>query len=429
MPESELITIGAFARLCGLSASALRFYADAGVLVPAVVDEATGYRYYAPDQTGTARLIRRLRALDMPLPAVAAVVTEPDADRATALVDAHLTALDDHLASLRTAADAARASLDRSAFITPEPSADAPGAVRSPGSQIGTSRSVEAASGTAPGRAEPASAEPDAVRVRGPVLAAALDQVATATVVDPRHPVLDSVHIEAGPAELVLTATDRYRLATRGVRVDKAPTAPWAITVDAADLRATVSWLRRQPTVVLRPDAAGLLCTTGDAPVTADTGGPEHGGEGDRNIARANRIGLESERRCRSSAEEFPDYRAMLAALPPVRVRVVVRRSALLGVLESVQAATVTLEAIPGSLRLTDGEFAHTLAATVTGPPMTIHFAVTTLYPAVAGAVGPDLMLDLIAPDQPVRVRSADDGTLLTLAMPRRPESADPATH
>ncbi|MGW4634391.1 MerR family transcriptional regulator [Nocardia sp. NPDC004415] len=428
MPESELITIGAFARLCGLSASALRFYADAGVLVPAVVDEATGYRYYAPDQTGTARLIRRLRALDMPLPAVAAVVTEPDADRATALVDAHLTALDAHLASLRTAADAARASLDRSAFATPESSADASGAVPSPNSQIGTSRSAEAASGTASGRAEPrdtASAEPDAVRVRGPVLAAALDQVATATVVDPRHPVLDSVHIEAGMAELVLTATDRYRLATRGVRVDTAPAAPWAITVDAADLRATVSWLRRQPTVVLRPDAAGLLCTTGD---TADTGGDERG-QGDRNIPRANRTGPESGRRCRSSAEEFPDYRAMLAALPPVRVRVVVQRSALLAVLESVQAATVTLEAIPGSLRLTDGESVHTLAATVTGPPMTIHFAVTTLYPAVAGAVGPDLMLDLIAPDQPVRVRSADDGTLLTLAMPRRPESADPATH
>ncbi|WP_446222694.1 MerR family DNA-binding transcriptional regulator [Nocardia sp. IBHARD005] len=60
MPDTELITIGAFARACGLSASALRFYADASILVPAVVDAATGYRYYAPEQTETARLIRHL---------------------------------------------------------------------------------------------------------------------------------------------------------------------------------------------------------------------------------------------------------------------------------------------------------------------------------------------------------------------------------
>lgn len=56
---------------------------------------------------------------------------------------------------------------------------------------------------------------------------------------------------------------------------------------------------------------------------------------------------------------------------------------------------------------------------------MTIHFAVTTLYPAVATAVGPEVMLDLIAPDQPVLIRSADDGDLSTLAMPRKPEPTE----
>lgn len=63
------------------------------------------------------------------------------------------------------------------------------------------------------------------------------------------------------------------------------------------------------------------------------------------------------------------------------------------------------------------------ISATVSGPAMTIHFAVTTLYPAVACALGPDVMLDLIAPDMPVRVRSADEGDLSTLAMPSKPET------
>ncbi|WP_342802343.1 MerR family transcriptional regulator, partial [Nocardia sp. No.11] len=107
MPESDdLLTIGAFARACGLSTSALRFYADAGVLVPAVVDESTGYRYYAPGQTGPARLIRRLRAADMPLPAIVAVLAEPDPARVADLLDDHLADLDRRLRAVNAAADA-----------------------------------------------------------------------------------------------------------------------------------------------------------------------------------------------------------------------------------------------------------------------------------------------------------------------------------
>ncbi|MFC4376466.1 hypothetical protein ACFO5K_20425 [Nocardia halotolerans] len=66
----------------------------------------------------------------------------------------------------------------------------------------------------------------------------------------------------------------------------------------------------------------------------------------------------------------------------------------------------------------------HSLSATVSGPATTSHFIVTTLYPAVASAIGPDVMLDLTAPDLPVRIRSADDGDLLTLAMPCEPTPA-----
>ena len=66
------------------------------------------------------------------------------------------------------------------------------------------------------------------------------------------------------------------------------------------------------------------------------------------------------------------------------------------------------------------------LPATVHGTPMTIGFALTTLYPAVATALGDDLLLDLRAPDLPVTVRSADEGDLITLVMPVDLTAVDP---
>lgn len=40
------MTIGEFASRCGLSPKALRKYAEAGVLPPAVIDPTSGYRYF-----------------------------------------------------------------------------------------------------------------------------------------------------------------------------------------------------------------------------------------------------------------------------------------------------------------------------------------------------------------------------------------------
>ena len=49
--EDSLLTIGVIARLSGLPVSTLRFYDGAGVLVPAEVDPATGYRRYTGEQS------------------------------------------------------------------------------------------------------------------------------------------------------------------------------------------------------------------------------------------------------------------------------------------------------------------------------------------------------------------------------------------
>ncbi len=69
----RLLTIGEFSRAARLSPKALRCYDDLGLLRPARVDQASGYRYYSPDQLERARLVAWLRRLGMPLARIAEV--------------------------------------------------------------------------------------------------------------------------------------------------------------------------------------------------------------------------------------------------------------------------------------------------------------------------------------------------------------------
>jgi DNA-binding transcriptional MerR regulator len=66
----EEVSIGEFAKRSRLSVKALRFYDELGVLVPARVDEASGYRYYDAAQLEAARLVAMLRQLGLPLAAI-----------------------------------------------------------------------------------------------------------------------------------------------------------------------------------------------------------------------------------------------------------------------------------------------------------------------------------------------------------------------
>ena len=45
----RLLSIGAFARATRLTPKALRLYDELGLLPPAFVDQASGYRFYDPD--------------------------------------------------------------------------------------------------------------------------------------------------------------------------------------------------------------------------------------------------------------------------------------------------------------------------------------------------------------------------------------------
>ncbi|MEI5136364.1 hypothetical protein RB199_34270 [Streptomyces libani] len=55
-----------------------------------------------------------------------------------------------------------------------------------------------------------------------------------------------------------------------------------------------------------------------------------------------------------------------------------------------------------------------------TGPRLRIAFDPAVLVPALEAGVGPDVLLEIAAPDRPVLVRSADQGSFTTLVMPVR---------
>lgn len=104
-PDGRL-SVGRFARRCGLTPKALRHYDRIALFRPAFVD-ASGYRWYEPDQLGAPRLIARLRAVDVPLDEIRACLTgsgsPPGADpaRVRATLLAHERRLEDRLSRVR----------------------------------------------------------------------------------------------------------------------------------------------------------------------------------------------------------------------------------------------------------------------------------------------------------------------------------------
>jgi len=99
----RLLSIGQFARATGLTAKALRHYDAVGLLVPDVVEAGNGYRRYSVGQLATARLIRRLRSLELPVAEVRRLLDlyEHDADALTAELLAHRMRLESRLVRLQ----------------------------------------------------------------------------------------------------------------------------------------------------------------------------------------------------------------------------------------------------------------------------------------------------------------------------------------
>ena len=97
---SAWIPIGRFAQLAGFTVRALRHYESQGLLLPARVDRESGYRYYRPEQLHDALRVRLLRALEMPLPEVVAVMSDPESAASLEALKAHRVRVAQRLADV-----------------------------------------------------------------------------------------------------------------------------------------------------------------------------------------------------------------------------------------------------------------------------------------------------------------------------------------
>jgi DNA-binding transcriptional MerR regulator len=114
--KSSAFSIGEFARATQVSAKMLRHYHQIGLLEPADVDPDTGYRRYTAEQIPVAQIIRRFRALDMPLERIQAVLAAPDLDVRNQLISQHLDELQSELAQTQSAVASLRDLLDAPSF-------------------------------------------------------------------------------------------------------------------------------------------------------------------------------------------------------------------------------------------------------------------------------------------------------------------------
>ncbi|TCB96484.1 MerR family transcriptional regulator [Micromonospora zingiberis] len=269
--DSDLRSIGELARASGLTVSALRFYDAAGVLVPAWVDPATGYRRYTDDQVAPARLVAGLRRVGMPVAEIArAVRAEPAVVHR--LLDTHVRRLEEGLAD-------ARREVSRIRSLLP---ADQPSAV--------TRLTLTVAA-----------------------LAAAVDAVRFAVGTDPELPALTGVLFDVAETGVQLVATDRHRLAVATAEAAvHGPAVRTVLPLDAVDA------LRQLLTTATRGQA--------------DQDGADHGGaargEVTLTVAGSSLVADVAGHRLRATAlpDDFPDYHALLprsgAAGPARRVPV-----------------------------------------------------------------------------------------------------------
>lgn len=93
-----MLSVGTLARRAGLTPKALRHYDRIGLFAPASVDDA-GYRWYRPEQLDAARLIGRLRAVDVPLDEIRRCLADPAA--VAAVLHAHERRLEARLTRIR----------------------------------------------------------------------------------------------------------------------------------------------------------------------------------------------------------------------------------------------------------------------------------------------------------------------------------------
>ena len=116
---THLLPIGRFARMTGLTIRTLRRYDAIGLLVPAHVDEDTGYRWYTLEQARDGEAIRRLRELDVPLEDVRVLLHAPPEDLRRGL-ESHRARLEGRAVELRQTLEELSRLIEGKESLVPE---------------------------------------------------------------------------------------------------------------------------------------------------------------------------------------------------------------------------------------------------------------------------------------------------------------------
>ena len=110
--DLQKLTIGQMARLNHISEQTLRLYDRKGLILPAYVDEATGYRYYHIGQSARLDLIQYLKASGLTLQRIGLLLEQDDRAVFQALLTQRLEAIDGELGRLAKARTAVARSLE-----------------------------------------------------------------------------------------------------------------------------------------------------------------------------------------------------------------------------------------------------------------------------------------------------------------------------
>jgi DNA-binding transcriptional MerR regulator len=119
-PPAPSLTIGDFARATHVSVKMLRHYHQIGLLEPTAVDPHTGYRRYTVEQIPIAQVIRRFRAVGMPLERIGSVLDAPDLATRNRLIVEHLSTLQAELTQTQSAVAALRDLLEHPGASEPD---------------------------------------------------------------------------------------------------------------------------------------------------------------------------------------------------------------------------------------------------------------------------------------------------------------------
>jgi DNA-binding transcriptional MerR regulator/effector-binding domain-containing protein len=97
-----VLSIGEFSKITGLTVKTLRFYHEKEILVPAWIDEQTGYRYYGQQQIDKGRIITQLRGLDFSLEQIGVMLADCNDDaRILDFLQQHQTQIEEKVRQYR----------------------------------------------------------------------------------------------------------------------------------------------------------------------------------------------------------------------------------------------------------------------------------------------------------------------------------------